>query len=232
MEERRLSDLALFQGAREEDIPALLRCLEGERRQYAKGEYILRVGERVRRMGLVLRGCVYEENDDAWGSRTLLGLVGPGQVFAETYACLPDEPSRVNAVAAEDTEVLLLNVRRLLAAEGELCRHSGVLVRNLLTMTAGKNLLLSRRVFYTSYKSIRGRVLAYLSDQAVLKGSASFRIPFDRQQLADFLGVDRSALSNELSKLRREGLLAVRKNEFRLLEPQREFSTPHVEKTF
>ena len=82
---------------------------------------------------------------------------------------------------------------------------------------------MSRRVFYTSYKSIRGRVLAYLSDQAVLKGNASFRIPFDRQQLADFLGVDRSALSNELSKLRREGILAVRKNEFRLLEPQREY---------
>jgi len=225
MEERRLSDLALFQGAAEEDIPGLLRCLEGERRQYAKGEHILRVGEKVRRMGLVLRGGVYVENDDAWGNRSILSHVGPGQVFAETYACLPDEPSMVNAVAAEDTEVLLLNIRRLFTAEGGQCGHSGVLIRNLLTITARKNLLLSRRIFYTSYKSIRGRVLAYLSDQAVLKGSASFRIPFDRQQLADYLGVDRSALSNELSKLRREGILAVRKNEFRLLEPQREYSS-------
>ena len=171
-------------------------------------------------MGLVLRGGVYVENDDAWGSRTLLGLVGPGQVFAETYACLPDEPSRVNAVAAEDTEVLLLNVRRLLAAEGELCRHSGVLLRNLLTMTAGKNLLLSRRVFYTSYKSIRGRVLAYLSDQAVLKGSASFRIPFDRQQLADYLSVNRSAMSAELSNMQRDGLLRTDRSCFTLCQPE------------
>ena len=94
--------------------------------------------------------------------------------------------------------------------------HHGTLLRNLLTITARKNLALSRRIFYTSSKTIRGRLLSYLSDQAVLQNSPSFSIPFDRQQLADYLGVDRSALSNELGKMRRDGLLSARKSHFRL----------------
>ena len=214
----------LFRGLSPAALDALQAAGFLRKKHYARRETIFHAGSRVQEVGIVLRGTVHIENLDLWGSKSLLSSIPAGQVFAETYACLPDEPSMVNAVAAEDTEVLLLNVRRLFTAEGGQCGHSGVLIRNLLTITARKNLLLSRRIFYTSYKSIRGRVLAYLSDQAVLKGSASFRIPFDRQQLADYLGVDRSALSNELSKLRREGILAVRKNEFRLLEPQREYS--------
>lgn len=210
-----LENTELFRGATRAEVKEMLRCLDTEVRRYRKGDTILRVGDRTHRLGLVLSGGVTLENDDAWGNRTVLGHVGEGQVFAETYACLPGEPLMVNAVAAEETRILFLDVGRLFSDQSG-CLHQQILVRNLLDITARKNLALSRRSFYTSSKTIRGRLLSYLSDQAVLQGSRCFSIPFDRQQLADYLGVDRSALSNELSKLRREGLLSVRKNRFQL----------------
>ena len=211
-----LENIDLFRGASRDEVDEMLRCLDMEIRCYQKGAAILRAGERTHRLGLVLSGGVTLENNDIWGNRTVLGHVGEGQVFAETYACLPEEPLMVNAVAAAETRVLFLDVGRLFSGQNS-CMHQGVLVRNLLNITARKNLALSRRSFYTSSKTIRGRLLSYLSDQAVLQGSRRFSIPFDRQQLADYLGVDRSALSNELGKMRREGLLTVRKNVFELM---------------
>ena len=206
----------LFRGASREEVAEMLRCLDAEVRRYQKGETILRLGDRTRRLGLVLSGGVTLEHDDIWGNRTVLGHVGEGEVFAETYACLPGEPLMVNAVAAGETRVLFLDVGQIFSGESG-CLHQRVLVRNLLSITARKNLSLSRRSFYTSSKTIRGRLLSY---QAVLQGSSHFSIPFDRQQLADYLGVDRSALSNELSKLRREGLVRAKKNQFYLLKQE------------
>ena len=214
-----LENTELFRGASRVEMEEMLRCLDTEIRRYRKGETILRMGDRTRRLGLVLSGGVTLENDDAWGKRTVLGHVGEGEFFAETYACLPDQPLMVNAVAAAETRVLFLDVGRLFSGQPG-CVHQRVLVRNLLNITARKNLALSRRSFYTSSRTIRERLLSYLSDQAVLQGSDRFSIPFDRQGLADYLGVDRSALSNELSKLRREKLVYAEKNQFHLLKQE------------
>ena len=208
-----LTELPLFQGADQDQLRALLPALDARTRHYRRGEVILRAGEQTRRLGVVLSGGVTLENLDAWGNRAILGHVAPGQIFAETYACLPQQPMLVSAVAAGDTQVLLLDLGRLL--EGA-CPNRDILLGNLLILTAGKNLALSRRSFHTSAKTIRGRLLSYLSDQAVLQGRRTFAIPFDRQQLADYLGVDRSALSHELGKLRREGLVSAWKNRFTL----------------
>ena len=208
-----LSQTALFRGCSPRETADMLQCLRAERRVYEKDRVICHAGDTVEALGLVLSGGVNIENHDAWGNRTILDHVAPGQVFAETYACVPGEPLMVDVAAVQDTEVLFLDMGLLLSGEGP---HHGTLLRNLLTITARKNLALSRRIFYTSSKTIRGRLLSYLSDQAVLQNSPSFSIPFDRQQLADYLGVDRSALSNELGKMRREGLLSARKNHFRL----------------
>ena len=219
MDLQNLENTELFRGASRAELEEMLRCLDTEIRRYRKGETILRMGDRTRRLGLVLSGGVTLENDDAWGKRTVLGHVGEGEVFAETYACLPDQPLMVNAVAAAETRVLFLDVGRLFSGQPG-CVHQRVLVRNLLNITARKNLALSRRSFYTSSRTIRERLLSYLSDQAVLQGSDRFSIPFDRQGLADYLGVDRSALSNELSKLRREKLVYAEKNQFHLLKQE------------
>ena len=194
-----LSQTALFRGCSPRETADMLQCLRAERRVYEKDRVICHAGDTVEALGLVLSGGVNIESVDVWGSRSILGHVGPGQVFAETYACLPGEPLMVDAVAAQRTEVLFLNTARLLA------------------VTSQKNLALSRRIFHTSPKTIRGRLLSYLSAQALRENSRSFAIPFDRQQLADYLGVDRSALSAELGRMRAEGLIRFRKNEFELL---------------
>ena len=206
----------LFQGMTPEEAAGLLACMGSDRRRYAKGQTVLHAGEVVTSLGLVLSGSVLIENTDFWGNTTVLDHVGTGQVFAETYACTPREPLMVRVTAAEAAEILFLNAGRLLQPCAQACACHGQLIRNLLTLSAQKNLDLSRKISHPAPKTIRGRLLAYLSYQALRAGSRRFTIPFDRQQLADYLNVDRSALSNELSKMRKEGLLEVEKNRFSL----------------
>lgn len=213
-----LSKTTLFCGAPPEEIGTMLECLGAEQRHFSKGEVIYHAGNTVQSVGMVLAGSVYIENDDIWGNRSILDSVGPGQVFAETYACIPGEPLMVSAVAAENSEILFLNTGRLLRTCPRACVHHSRLVQNLLTISSQKNLNLSRRIMHTSSKSIRGRLLSYLSFQATRQGSYDFTIPFNRQQLADYLSVDRSAMSNELGKMQREGLLVTDKNHFCLKE--------------
>lgn len=122
----------------------------------------------------------------------------------------------VDVVAAEESQVLFLNVERVLQVCPHTCAHHSKLIRNLLLLSAQKNLNLSRKIFHTASKTIRGRLLSYLSYQARRSGSPSFTVPFNRQQLADYLNVERSALSNELSKMQRDGLLLVERNRFTL----------------
>lgn len=214
-----LSKTPLFHGNSTEEIGKMLDCLRAEKRRYAKGSVIFRAGQTTRLMGLLLSGQVSVESDDIWGNKSMLDHLGPGQVFAETYAALPQQPMMVSVVAAEAAEVLLLDMDRLLHQCFHQCAHHGRLVANLLAISAHKNLALSRRIFHTAPKTIRGRLLSYLSFQAAQQGRLEFHIPLSRQQLADYLNVDRSALSNELSKMRREGLLEADRNHFILCQP-------------
>ncbi len=212
-----LSKTALFQGSTAEETEKILSCLRAEEKHYKKEEIICHMGDTVTSLGVVISGSVLIENDDIWGNRSILDRVGPGQIFAETYACVPGEKLMVNVTAAEDTVILFLNVGRIIRSCPNSCSYHSKLIRNLLSISAQKNLNLSRRIFNTSSKTIRGRLLSYLSDQAVQKGKQQFDIPFNRRQLADYLGVDRSAMSNELSKMQRDGLIRVERNHFELL---------------
>ena len=213
-----LSKTLLFRGAAEAEIREMLQCLGAHTKQYAKGETVCRAGDVAESMGLVLSGAVHIENDDVWGNKSILSHVEAGRIFAETYACIPGEPLMVNVTAAEKTEVLFLNTARLLKTCPNSCAHHTILIKNLLQISAQKNLELSRRILHTSSKTIRGRLLSYFSEQAVKGGGLKFTIPFNRQQLADYLGVDRSAMSNELSKMQSDGILDYEKNTFRLNE--------------
>ena len=202
-----LPALPLFAGLSEADIAHALPALDAHRRTFVKGETLLEVGQRGVPMGLVLAGRVLIEHLDLWGNRTLLGRAAAGELFAETYACLPEEPMLVSVVAAENGEALFLDPGKLLAPGCEPWRWQ--MTQNLLRIAAGKNLHLARRSLYTAPKTIRERVTAYFSTLSVQKGSLTFELPFDRQQLADHLGVDRSALSSTLSAMQREGLLTL-----------------------
>lgn len=197
----------LFRGLGQEEVQQALTALDAHRHPFHKGELLLQAGERVTHMGLVLQGRVHIEHLDVWGSKTLLGQAGEGDLFAETYACLPGEPLLVHVAAASDGEALFLSVAGLLAPGSESWRQR--MTRNLLQIAARKNLGLARRNLYTAPKTIRGRVTAYFSALALKNGSLRFSLPFDRQQLADFLGVDRSALSSTLSRMQKDGLLTL-----------------------
>lgn len=205
---------ALFQGISWQEFPALLTQLNARRRQYDKGAVILHRGDQTARLGLVLSGTVHMVKEDFWGARTIVGLARPGEVFAESYACLPGAVLEVSVLAAADTEILFLDAAPALDGGAGGAQFS----RNLLAMLAGRNLTLTRKIGHMARRSIRDKLLSYLSAQAMQTGGPEFDIPLDRQQLADYLAVDRSALSTALGKLRGEGVLTFRKNHFCLLQ--------------
>ena len=153
-----------------------------------------------------------------WGNSHIFGHIGKGQVFAENYAAIPGKELICDVVACEETEVLFLNMRNMLTTCQRGCAFHTHIIQNLLRISAQKNLNLSTRMMHTASKSLRERLLSYLSEQALENGSSHFTIPFDRQQLADYLAVDRSAMSNELSKMQKDGLISYHKNEFTLSE--------------
>lgn len=212
-----LANTILFRGASPEEIETMLGCLGAETRRYAKGETIYHAGDVVSAIGLVLSGRASIEIDDVWGNKSILDHVQPGQVFAESYACVPGEPLMNSVVAAEHTEILFLDVGRVLHICQNACGFHNKLVRNLLFVASRKNLNLSRRSILTSAKSIRSRLLSYLSYEATARGSREFTISFNRQQLADYLNVDRSAMSSELGKMQKDGLIEVERSHFRLI---------------
>lgn len=209
-----LGQSELFGGIEQKELEALLDCLKPMRRKYRKGEYVCRAGESIRHMGFILEGSVNIERNDIWGNQSLLGRVVAGEVFGETYACVPGEVLMVDVVAVEACDILFLDMGKLLKTCSSACGFHNRLIQNLVGVMAAKNLNLSRKINDTASKSIRGRLLSYLSHQVVKQGVYQFEIPFNRQQLADYLGVDRSAMSNELSKMQREGLIEYRKNWF------------------
>ena len=203
-------------GVTQEEWARMLALSNARRRRYGKGEAVLRCGDRGRELGLVEQGSVNIETVDLSGSRSILGHIPRGQVFAETYAFCGDA-LMVDAVAAEDCTVLLLSTRVLSDARVSPAVRD-TLLRNLLAVSMRKSLSLSQRIFCTTPKTVRGRLLTYFSAQAAKAGGLEFDVPFNRQQMADYLNLDRSALSKELCKMRDEGLLEFEKNHFRLNE--------------
>lgn len=209
-----LKDSILFRNMTEAETGLCLKELQAEQRNFSKGSIIFHAGDRTDRMGLVLSGAVTIENNDMWGGCSLLGHVGEGEFFAETYALL-GEVMPVDARAAKDSRILLLKVKGLPGPEpGPSWKQK--LTGNLLVISACKNLALSGRSFHISRRSVRERLLSYLNAMALQNHSREFDIPFDRQQLADYLNLERTNMSKELGRMKREGLIEFRKNHFRL----------------
>lgn len=214
MDTRQLQQSMLFRGMTELEITKALQVLEAHEKSFQKGETLLIAGTITERMGLVLEGSVTIESNDAWGNRTIISHVGQGQVFAETYALLENEPMLVDVTASEDCRVFFLRSGRIQSLKNSLEPWALKYITNLLTISMHKNLILSGRSFHTAPKTIRGRVMAYLNSVSLQKHSREFDIPFDRQQLADYLNLERSALSKELGKMQKDKLIFCKKNHF------------------
>ena len=202
----------LFRGIEESELEKLFGCLEARKQTYRKEEYILREGEQTKVLGLVLSGSVLIVQEDVWGGRNVLSVLGPGQCFAEVFACVPGSVLNVSVEAKEDTTILFLNVGRILSICPDGCSFHAQLIQNLLIDMAQKNRKLSEKITHMAKRSTREKLLSYLSEQAVKNKSSEFEIPYNRQQLADYLGVIGS-----LSAWIDEGMLTFHKNKIRLI---------------
>lgn len=218
-----LKKTALFSGVGEEDILSMLSCFQATAKDYKKGEYIFSQGEKIENLAIVAKGCVHIQKDDYWGNRTIINVVSEGEMFGESYASQNSGPFLNNAVAAEDSTVLFFNIKKLLGVCSAACRFHSVTVQNLFFAVSEKNRLLAQKLTVISQRSTREKLISYLSQQAKQQNSGQFFIPFNRQQLADYLSVDRSAMSNELCKMRDEGLLSFKKNYFELHSVKEKF---------
>ena len=212
MDFQRLMQVPIFAGMQQEEIRSVIQCFGAQTKHFGRGEVIILPGEEIRQIGIVLTGQVLVERDDYWGNRSIVASIGEGEAFAETFACLPGVQADIRVVAVQPSEVLLLHAQKVLTLCPSACPFHQQMVRNLLRITAKKNQFLSMKLDILSRKTTREKLLAYLSAQS--RGNSSFTIPFNRQQLADFLSVDRSAMTVELSKPKREGVIDFSRNTF------------------
>ena len=202
----------------DDEVTAMLSCLGARLATYRKGEYVLRQGEHLSDITVLVEGNLHIQKDDYWGNRSILGQIAVGEMFGEAYVA-PDSGALLNdVVAIEDSAVIFFDVKRILTTCSSACRFHAIVVQNMFFAISEKNRKLVQKLGHMSKRSTREKLISYLSEQAKKQGSARFTIPFNRQQLADFLSVDRSAMSNELCKMRDDGLLEFDKNQFRLLQ--------------
>ena len=211
-----LRNSPFFQGMTEDEILSVLHCVSATVLSKKKDAYILRVGDSTESMGLVLSGSVLVLQEDLWGHRNIIHRIGPGEYFAEPFAATAGSVLNVSVVADEDSEIMLLNMERFLKICPHACAHHSRMVRNLVSVMAKRVLDLNEKLTHMAKRSTREKLLSYLSAESMRQGKLSFTIPYDRQQLADYLSVERAAMSVELSKLQKEGLLKTNRNHFEL----------------
>lgn len=207
----------LFAGVGDDEITSMLSCLGARLKTYKKGEYVFRQGEHISDITVLVEGDLHIQRDDYWGNRSILGQVTVGEMFGEAYAAQGSGALLNDVVAVEDSAVILFDVKRILTTCSSTCRFHAIVVQNLFFAISEKNRKLVQKLGVLSKRTTREKLISYLSEQAKKQNSGSFTIPFNRQQLADFLSVDRSAMSNELCKMRDDGLLEFDKNRFKLL---------------
>ena len=212
-----LKKTKLFAGVGDEEILAMLDCLQAVTGRYAKGSYIFRQGENIQDISVLVEGRIHIQRDDYWGNRSIINVLNTGEMFGEAYAA-PGSGAIVNdVVAVEDSTVIFFSVKKILTVCSSACRFHSLVVQNLFSAISEKNRMLMQKLGHMSKRSTREKLISYLSDEARKQNRGTFEIPFNRQQLADYLSVDRSAMSSELGKMRDEGILTFQRNRFTLL---------------
>ncbi|MBQ4088998.1 MAG: Crp/Fnr family transcriptional regulator [Clostridia bacterium] len=212
-----IANSSLFSEINQENLLPMLSCLGARTQTIAKGAPIFNEGEPVSCMGMVLEGSVRIERTDYYGNRSIIASISPGELFAEMFACAGIKTLPVSAVSVTDSTIMLMDVQRILTTCSSACTFHKILIENLLRSVASKNLSLNSKIHCMSQRTTREKILSYLDECAKRASSPEFTIPFDRQGLADYLGVERSAMSAELSRMKKEGLIDTKGSYFRLL---------------
>ena len=218
MELSQLKKCRLFHGMSDRETVQALGCLAARERRYQKGDFLLSAGSPAGETGLVLSGSALVIREDYWGNRSVLSIVGPGELLVEAFTDGFNQPLPISIQASEKTEALLLNTGRLLTQGCDRCQLKARLIRNMLDILMDDHRKLLSKIEDSTQRTTREKLMSYLSRQAQEIGSDRFSIPFNRQALADYLGVDRSALSREMGNMAKEGLIAFDRNDFRLLK--------------
>ncbi len=200
-----LSQCSLFQGIDDSDLENMLTCLDAKTTEIFKGEPVFLEGAPARFTGVVLSGKIQIIREDYYGNRSVLAVLGPGELFAEVFSFAGLDTMPVSAVALKNSHVLLLDCRRLITTCSNACHFHSRLLKNLLQEMAKKNLAMNQKIQYMSQKTTKEKLTAYLLEQAKRNKSPEFVIPYDRQALADYLGVERSAMSAEIGKMKNAG---------------------------
>ena len=211
-----LINLPLFSGICKNDLEKLLECFNAKQRNYKKGEIVFDEGDKISSIGIILSGSINIFKEDFFGNRNILSKVNSGSMFAEAVLCAGNEKSPVGIIAAENVEILFIKYEKIVNTCQTPCSFHSKLLRNMLTALARKNILLTTKIEHITQRTTKDKVLSYLHDQAKKCQKSKFKIPFNRQELADFLSVERTALSAELSKMRDDGILNFEKNLFEL----------------
>ncbi len=211
-----ISESQLFRGISREEAVTMLACLDARSQSFEKDAAILMAGDKAEYIGLVLSGHVLVIQEDIWGNRNILSKPGPGQSFATAFACADESVINVNVIAETDTVILKLGVKRVLNVCSSACTHHNRIIHNLLSELAESNLRINAKLTHMGQRSTRAKLMSYFSAEAQQKKSCGFEIPFSRQQLADYLAVDRSGLSAELARMKKDGLIDYHKNRIEL----------------
>lgn len=208
----------LFKGVAESEILSMMSCLAARVKTYEKGEMILHQGERVQDILLMLKGEAHVQSVDYWGSRSILGHITQGDMFAESYVSPNSGALQSDVIAVEKSTVAFFDARRIITTCSAACRFHQMVTQNLFFALSEKNQKLVSKIRHISGRTTRAKLISYLSEESKKHSKNEFTIPFNRQQLADYLSVDRSAMSLELCKMRDMGMLEFDKNRFRLIE--------------
>lgn len=212
-----LRTVPLFSGLDDTELSAVLNCLGAQYRRYHKNSFIFQAGDAVSNIGVVLAGQIQVSREDVSGNRTILAVLSEGDLFAEAFVCAQTKTLPVSVSAVTDSVILFADYSRITSGCSQACGFHSRIIRNMMAILAHKNIMLSQKIEHISQRTTREKLLSYLNEQATRAGSPTFTIPFSRQELADYLCVERSAMSAALSAMRRDGVLDYHKSRFTLV---------------
>ncbi|MEE1087031.1 MAG: Crp/Fnr family transcriptional regulator [Schaedlerella sp.] len=209
---------SLFDDIEDDKLFTMLNCLGATIQHYSKNQTIMEEGRPAKNIGILLNGSIQLVQNDYYGNRSIIASVEPSHLFGESFACVDKVVLPMNIVACDDTDAMLIDCRRMLKSCSNACSFHTQLIYNLMKIVAAKNIMFNQKMAITSKRSTKEKLIAYLLVEAKKNESESFVIPYDRQELADYLGVERSGLSMEISKLKKAGMIETKKNQFRIHE--------------
>lgn len=218
---QKINEIPLFDGLCSDEIKEVLTKANALVKHFQKSDYILLAGDCVENLCVVINGTVQMIKEDVWGDKSIIANLGAGSVFAENFLGRRGDRSIVSYFAASDSEILMLPFGKMMTA-GDNKLLQGKLACNIVSILADNNTKLIEKTEILCKKTLKGKILAYLEQEAINQGSSKVIVPFNRTDMANYLDADRSALTRELSRMRDEGLIDFEKNVFELLDRKTE----------